>query len=85
VVNLRVELLVREVRTKLLSQASDGAAEVTWSWRDVAAESCWRWCYRVDVGHGTMSLSGHASDDATEATVLPRQLGCGAMSMPMLT
>jgi hypothetical protein len=36
VVNLRVELLVGEVRAKLLSHASDGAAEATWSRRDVA-------------------------------------------------
>jgi hypothetical protein len=34
----------------MLSHAADGAAKVTWPWRDVtaescgAAESCWRWC-----------------------------------------
>jgi hypothetical protein len=28
--------------TVLLSHASDDAAEVTWLWRHVEAESCWR-------------------------------------------
>jgi hypothetical protein len=32
-----------------------------WPWRDVISESCWWWCrcYRVDVGHGAMSLPSH--------------------------
>jgi hypothetical protein len=68
-VNLRVKLLVEEVRTKLLSHASNGAAEVTRLWCDVAAESCWRWHCRNDVGHGAMSLPSHAGDNAAEATV----------------
>jgi hypothetical protein len=31
----------------LLSHAGDGATEVTWSWRDVNAESCGQQCCRV--------------------------------------
>jgi hypothetical protein len=33
----------------LPSHASDGTTEVTWPWRDVGAESCWRWFCRVDL------------------------------------
>jgi hypothetical protein len=58
-----------------------------------APESCWRWCYRDDVGCGVMSLPSHASDGAGEVTwpwrnvsaesmlvmVLLRQLDHGAM------
>jgi hypothetical protein len=43
------------------------AAEETWPWRDVAAESSWRWCYRGNIGRGTMSLLSHAGDGATES------------------
>jgi hypothetical protein len=78
-------LLVGEVCTKLLSHATDGAAEATWLWHDVTVESYWRWHYQDDVGHGTMSLLSHAGDDAAEVMVLPRRLGCDTMSMPMLT
>jgi hypothetical protein len=39
--------------TLLLSHAGDGIVE-----------SCSRWRYRGDVGHGVMSLSGHAGDGA---------------------
>jgi hypothetical protein len=35
------------IATMLLSHSSNDAAEVTWPWRDVDAESCWRQCYRV--------------------------------------
>jgi hypothetical protein len=34
---------------------------------DVTAELCWRWHCRGDVGHGAMSLPGHADDDAIES------------------
>jgi hypothetical protein len=40
--------------TMLSSHAGDGAAEMTWSWRNVDAESFWRQCYRVML---TMVLS----------------------------
>jgi hypothetical protein len=40
-VYLQIRLLVGEVCAKLLSHASDGAAEVTWPRRDVVTESCW--------------------------------------------
>jgi hypothetical protein len=33
--------------TMLPSHAGDDATEVTWSWRDVEDESCWRQRYRV--------------------------------------
>jgi hypothetical protein len=72
VVNLQVELLVREVLTKLLSHASNGATEETWPLHDVATESCWRWRCRDDVGRGAMSLLCHAGDDTAELTVVPR-------------
>jgi hypothetical protein len=31
--------------TMLPCHAGDGVAKVTWSWRDVDVESCWRQCY----------------------------------------
>jgi hypothetical protein len=31
----------------LSSHARDGTTKVTWPRRDVDAESCWRWRYRV--------------------------------------
>jgi hypothetical protein len=34
---------------------------------DSAVESCRRWRYRGDVGHGVMSLSSHAGDGAAES------------------
>jgi hypothetical protein len=40
---------------------------VTWLSRDVTPESCWRWCHRVNVGHGVM--------------LLLKRLGCGAISL----
>jgi hypothetical protein len=67
-VNLRVEWLVGELHVKPPSHVGDGAVEATWSWHGVAAESCGRWHYRDDVGHGAMSLSSHAGDGAAEAT-----------------
>jgi hypothetical protein len=37
-------------------------------WCDVTTVSCWRWRYPGDIG--AMSLSGHAGDDAAEATLV---------------
>jgi hypothetical protein len=37
-------------------------------WYSSNAEPYWWWCYRGDVGCGTMSLSSHVSDDVTEMT-----------------
>jgi hypothetical protein len=59
----------------LPSHADDGAARVTWPWRDVNVESCWRWRCRVmlvmalpgRLGYGTMSMLSHAGDSATES------------------
>jgi hypothetical protein len=61
--------------TVMLSHAGDGAAEVNWPWRDVDAEPCLRWCYRVmlatalpgRLGPGVMQMSSHAGDNATES------------------
>jgi hypothetical protein len=77
-------LLNGEVHAKPLSHASDGAAKATWSWHDVAAESCWRWCRGDDFGRGAMSLPSHVGDDTAKAMVLSRRHGRGAMSMHML-
>jgi hypothetical protein len=41
--------------TMLLSHAADGTTEVTWSQRDVDAESCWRQHRRVMLA---MTLPG---------------------------
>jgi hypothetical protein len=65
----------------LPSHASDGAIEFCWQWHCRVllvtallspsgygvAKSCWRWRCRGDVGRAAMSL--------------PRQLGCGVMSL----
>jgi hypothetical protein len=57
----RVRLPVGEIRAKPPSYASDRTVEMTlammlpsryWSWRDIAAESCWRWRCRGDINYG---------------------------------
>jgi hypothetical protein len=46
-----------------------------WLLRDIIVESCWRWRYQGDVGHGVISLPSHAGDGTAEATL--------AMTLPM--
>jgi hypothetical protein len=53
--------------TVLSSLVGYDAAEATWPWRDVAAESSWQWCYQGNIGRGTMSLLSHAGDGAAES------------------
>jgi hypothetical protein len=57
----------------LPSHAGDDATEASWLWRDVAAESCWRWHYRGDVDRDVMSLSSRCLlwHDVTYANVAP--------------
>jgi hypothetical protein len=50
------------------SHASNGAAEATWLWRDVDAESCWQRFRRGDVSRDVMSLLSHVGDHAAEVT-----------------
>jgi hypothetical protein len=58
------------------SHAGNGAAEATWLWCDVDAESYWRRCCGVmlvmvlsrRLSRSAMSMSSHASDGAAEAT-----------------
>jgi hypothetical protein len=59
------------------SHVGDGAAGVTWPWRDADAKSCWRQCCRGDLAGtrcrcwvmlGTVLLS-HAGDGAVLRTV----------------
>jgi hypothetical protein len=60
----------------LPGHAGDGAAGVTWLRCDVAAESCWRWCYRVmlamtllgQIGHYAMQMLSYAGNGAAGAT-----------------
>jgi hypothetical protein len=73
---LWVELLVREVRVKPPSHASDGAAEVTGPWCNIDAESCGRWRCRVVLAmtllrrldRNAMLMLSHADNGVTEAT-----------------
>jgi hypothetical protein len=51
--------------TMLPSHVGNDVAGVTWSWRDLDIESCWRQCCRVML---TTVLSSHAGDDAVRAT-----------------
>jgi hypothetical protein len=37
------------LETMLSSHFGDGVVRATWSWRDVDAESCWRWRCRGDL------------------------------------
>jgi hypothetical protein len=52
----------------LSSHVGGGAAEATWPWHDVVAESCWRWRCRVNICCGVMSLPSHAGDGVAEST-----------------
>jgi hypothetical protein len=60
----------------LPSHAGDSATEATWSWRDVDAKSCWRWCCRADLAMMqcrcrvmlVMGLPSHVGDDAAGET-----------------
>jgi hypothetical protein len=66
----------------LLSHAGDGTAEATWLWRDVDAESYWRWHCRGDLAMAqcrrwvmlAMVLPSHAGDGAAEVTWLRRDV-----------
>jgi hypothetical protein len=59
----------------LPSHVGDGAAGVTWLWRDVDAESCCWWCYWVmpmmvlpgRFGRGVMYMPSHTGDGAFES------------------
>jgi hypothetical protein len=48
-----------------------------WPWRDVAAESGWRWRYRGDVGHGmtlALSFAGNGVTNAMLVVALPTSM-----------
>jgi hypothetical protein len=59
----------------MLSDADDGAAGTTWSWRIEDVESCFQWCYRVILAmtllgllcRGAMKMSSHAGDGVAES------------------
>jgi hypothetical protein len=56
-----------------------------WSWRDVVAESCWRLCYRGDVGCDMMSLPILAGNVVVESCWwwhCRGNVGHGAISLP---
>jgi hypothetical protein len=62
--------------TMLPSQAHYGVVGVTWPWRDVNAESCWRLCYQSNLGATrcrcqvilARMLPSHASEGTAGAT-----------------
>jgi hypothetical protein len=60
----------------LPSHASNGAVEVTWLWRNVDAESCWRWYCRGNLA------TARCWCRVMLAMMLPRRLGRDAMSVP---
>jgi hypothetical protein len=50
------------------SHAGDGAAEVTWPWRDVGAKSSWQQCCRVKL---VLAVVRSHSPRAQSIEVLP--------------
>jgi hypothetical protein len=68
VVNLRVRLVVREVRAEPPSHAGDSAAEVMLAIVQCQCQLMLVMVLPRQLGRDTMLVSSHAGDDAVEVT-----------------